>query len=85
MSARSHHNVKRTMPAGRDFEDVLKRAKRFFRITEKFRILPPFYENGIYIAVYYSDTAYSKGQRVFEFVDGRWTEVKEGFWNKKEA
>ena len=81
MSARSHHNVYRTKPAGTDYQDVLNRAKRFFRTDKKFRILP----GKVFLATNYSDIYYSKGQRVYEFVDGRWTEIVNGFWNEQGA
>ncbi|MBP5726630.1 MAG: hypothetical protein J6Y48_06090 [Clostridia bacterium] len=84
MSARSHHQVVRTSPAGTDYLNVLSRAKQFYRRDEKFRIIPPHKEGGSYLACGYSEYYYSKGQRVYEFIDGRWNEVITGWWNEKE-
>ncbi len=82
MSARGHHCRAREMPWGTDFEEVLKKAKRFFRNCGRFRILPPIKDGGVYSSASYDEKFYSKGQKVFEFNNDKWVEIPAGFWNE---
>ena len=73
MAVRRQCNRYKTEPFGKDYNDVLKRGKSFFKIEGEFMMMPPLYEGSIWTAhrlpVFGS---LPKGAIVFAKENGRW-------------
>lgn len=74
MAVRRQCNRYKTAPSGRDFQEVLKKAKSFFRNTGRFEIA---LFGGVYTTTGETDPCYSvpDGTRFFVFNGKRWKET----------